>query len=220
MSENISGAPAPQQVAVRPPEAAEEPQGPRWLVWIGRFNTLLAGIGGVVVIGMMVHTVADVTARTFSGSSLPDTLAIVQYAWMPTLISLGLGYALLRGEHLSVDLLTAGTSARTQRILAIVGMIFLFVTTCLLMWFGFDSAEQAMQRDERATGANSVVIWPYRWVVLLGLFSLALQSVAELVRATVVRDYVPPDSEIPPVDDDTLVLDRADGSVAKEVGTR
>lgn len=207
-----------------PPRAGDEGVGVRGLGWITRFNTLLGLLGGLVVLLMMGHIVVDVIARAFFNAFLPDTLAIVQYVWMPSLVALGLGYALVRGEHLRVDLLTSPTGPRLQRIIEIVGMVSILVMAGALVWFGVESAQIAQQRGERAVGAHWVPIWPYRWVVLIGLASLALQAVAQLVHAIAAKNFVPTDefgsAAIEKGRAPLLADVEVDGSVDKEVRTQ
>lgn len=166
-----------------------------WLKWIDRFNILLAIIGGVATVGLMVTVVIDVTGRSLFDRPLQGTLELTQFAWMPTLVSLGLGYALLRGEHIRVNLLTAPTGQRVQRIIEIVGMTFTLGVTVLFLWFGFEKAMDAMGYGEKATLTPWLLIWPYRWVLAVGLVGLLLQAVAQLLRAITVSEFTATDQD-------------------------
>jgi TRAP-type mannitol/chloroaromatic compound transport system permease small subunit len=192
----------------RPPQAKGAPQmtGPlvtvtetperfSWLRWIDRGNTVLAVVGGVATVGLMLNIVADVIGRFFFNHPLPGTLDLTQFAWMPMLISLGLGYALLRGEHIRVNLLTAPTGERTQRVIEIVAMVFTIVTVAMLIWFGIEKADDAMGFGEKAVGTQWLVIWPFRWIIVVGLVGLLLQAVAQLIRAIVVAEFRPADED-------------------------
>lgn len=170
-----------------------------WLKWIDRFSVLLAVLGGVATVGLMLNVVIDVIGRFFFNQPLPGTLDLTQFTWMPSLVSLGLGYALLRGEHIRVSLLTGPTGSRTQRIIEIVGMVFTLGTTALLILFGTEKAAEAMEFGEKAVGTPWLEIWPYRWVIVVGMVGLILQALAALLRAITV-------SEFKPVDDDEAVV--------------
>jgi TRAP-type mannitol/chloroaromatic compound transport system permease small subunit len=175
--------------------SAKTPDRFTWLKWIDRFNTLLAVIGGVATVGLMLNIVVDVIGRYFFNRPLPGTLDMTQFAWMPMLVSLGLGYALLRGEHIRVNLLTAPTGPRTQRIIEIVGMVFTLGTVAMLIWFGSEKAADAMGFGEKAVGTPWLAIWPFRWVITLGLVGLLLQAFAQLLRAIVVKEFRPVDED-------------------------
>lgn len=166
-----------------------------WVKWIDRFSLLLAILGGLATVGLMLNVVADVIGRFFFNRPLPGTLDLTQFAWMPTLVSLGLGYALLRGEHIRVNLLTSPTGPRTQRVIEIVGMAFTLGTTALLIWFGAEKAASAADFGEKAVGTPWLQIWPFRWVIVVGLIGLLLQALAQLLRAITVTHFVPGDAD-------------------------
>ena len=180
-----------------------------WLKWIDRFSTLLAVLGGVATIGLMLNVVLDVLGRYFFNRPFPGTLDMAQFAWMPTLVSLGLGYALLRGEHIRVNLLTAPTGPRTQRIIEIVAMAFTLGTTALFIWFGAEKAAEAMEFGEKAVGTPWLLIWPFRWVIVVGMVALFLQAAALLIRAITVEEFRPNDDDelISVIADDTAALE-------------
>lgn len=183
-----------------------------WLKWIDRFSILLAILGGVATVGLMANVVADVVGRFFFNHPLPGTLDLTQFAWMPSLVSLGLGYALLNGEHIRVNLLTAPTRERTQRVIEIVGMAFTFLTVILFIWFGVEKAQDAMGFNEKAVGTPWLEIWPFRWVIVLGMIGLLLQSFAQVVRAITVDIFRPDD------DDEAAAAIEAEESVFAEFG--
>ncbi len=166
-----------------------------WLKWIDRFNTLLAVLGGIATVGLMINIVLDVLGRFFFNRPLPGTLDLTQFAWMPSLVSLGLGYALLRGEHIRVNLLTAPTGERTQRIIEIVSMVFTLGTVALFIWFGSEKAVEAMNFGEKAVGTPWLEIWPYRWIIVVGMLGLLLQAIAVLLRAITVEKFIPVDED-------------------------
>lgn len=194
---------------VRPPRTSIDPSqmtGPMvavadsderlpWLKWIDRFSTLLAALGGIATAGLMLNVVFDVLSRAAFNRPLQGTLDLTQFAWMPTAVSLGLGYALLRGEHVRVNLLTGPTGPRTQRIIEIASMIFTLFTLALMIWFSVEKAQAAMGFDERAVGTPWLDIWPFRWVIIVGMLGLFLQSVASLLRAIAVAEFRPSDAD-------------------------
>lgn len=142
--------------------------------------------------GLMVNVGVDVQGRFFFNRPLTGTLDMTQLAWMPSLVALGLGYALLRGEHIRVNLLTAPTGPRASRVIEIVGMVFTSLTSGLFSWFGLEKANEARAFGEKAVGTPWLEIWPCRWVVVVGLVGLLLQSLASLIRAIRSRSSSPP----------------------------
>lgn len=154
-----------------------------WVSWIDAVTKVAATISSVLVAVMVIHIVVDAIARSMFHSPLPGTLEITQYAWMPSAIALGLGYALYRGEHIRVDLLTSGAGGRTRQVVEIVAMALTLVIVVLAAWAGFESAMDSMEKNEASQGYQWIIIWPGRIAVAVGLLALALQTLAQLVRA-------------------------------------
>jgi TRAP-type mannitol/chloroaromatic compound transport system permease small subunit len=188
------------------------------LVWIDRLNAGLATVGGMATIALMLHVTADVAARFLGGAPLPGTLDATQYGWMPMVVALGLGYALLRGEHIRVNLLTAPTGERTQRVIEIVGMTFTLATTGLFLWFGAVRAMENTRIGTHSPGAAWLPTWPFQWVVIIGLAGLLLQACAQLYRAFTVAEFVPDDEDEAVVALETAGMTSAEVSMAEGDG--
>lgn len=189
---------------------------PGWLRLIDRISIVLAALGGVATVGLMINVVLDVIGRSILNRPLPGTLEITQFAWMPTLVSLGLGYALLRGEHIRVNLLTSPTGPQTQRVVEIIAMTFTLATVGLFIWFGSQSALHSMDIGEWAVGASWLPVAPFRWIVVIGLAGLFLQCFASLWRAITVAEFVPDDDDeaIAAIEAESPVIEQLQGSDA------
>lgn len=160
-----------------------------WLKWIDRLSAVMAVVGGVATVGLMVNVIIDVTGRYFFHQPLRGTLELTQYGWMPTLVSLGLGYALLRGEHIRVNLLTAPTRPRTQRVIEISSMTFTLVTIALFAWLAAEKARSSTAFRESVVSVPWLEVWPFRWILVIGLMVLLLQTFATLARAITVEEF-------------------------------
>jgi|GEM_PF-950347 len=171
------------------PASFRESSEPRWLKAVDLVSLSLAVLGGVAAAVLALNVILDVVGRSFFTKPLPGTLDLTTYAWMPTLVSLGLGYALLRGEHIRVSLLTAGASPRVQRALEIFCMALLAVVAAMLAYYGMQKAMNASTYGESAVGTPWLTIWPFRWVVVAGLVGLALQAIAQFVRVVRMKDF-------------------------------
>ncbi|MFB9859482.1 TRAP transporter small permease subunit [Paenarthrobacter aurescens] len=188
-----------------------------WLKWVDRFSLLLAVLGGVATVLLVLTVVFDVIGRFFFNRPLPGTLDLTTFAFMPTLVSLGLGYALLRGEHIRVNLLTAPTGSRVQRIIEIVGMLFTLGTTALFILFGAEKAVAAMNGKEKAVGTPWLEIWPFRWIIVVGLIGLILQALAQLLRAITVKEFRAADEDEVAValEAETTILEELEPDLAR-----
>ncbi|MFI5623393.1 TRAP transporter small permease subunit [Nocardioides sp. NPDC051685] len=215
---------APRELATHS-TAAETKARPGWLRVLQVIDVMsiaCAAVGGVVLVAMMCTVIADVTRRTLSNNPLDGTLDLTQFAYMPTVIALGLGYALLRSDHIRVNLLTGSAGPRTQRILEVLGMAFTLGTAAFLMQFGAQKAQMAQQFDESSVGVDWLPIWPYRWVVVVGLAVLGFQAIAQLVRAVAEPDFTPSDEGdvASAIEDEEPLLDNVDGRIAVSLEVR
>lgn len=160
-----------------------------WIRWIDRVSIVTAVIGGIATVGLMLHVATDVAGRALANRPLSGTLDVTQYAWMPTLIALGLGYALQRGEHIRVSLMTAPAGPRTQRWVEVASMALTLIVAALFIWFGAENAQHSFAISESAVGASWLSIWPFRWIVVIGLIVLVLQTIATMTRVLTDPDF-------------------------------
>jgi TRAP-type C4-dicarboxylate transport system permease small subunit len=218
-AQNPDGPPvAPQGEPLTNSHAAADKSGPGWLKVlkvIDGLSVAFAAVGGVVLVAMMCTVIADVTRRTLWNDPVDGTLDLTQFAFMPTAIALGMGYALLRNEHIRVNLLTGPAGPRTQRILEVLGMAFTLGTVAVLMQFSAQKAQMARQFDEGSVSVDWLAIWPYRWAVVVGLAVLGLQAIAQLMRAVADPDFTPSDEGdvAAAIEDEEPLLDDIDGKV-------
>lgn len=161
-----------------------------WLRIIDRISISLAIVAGVGCLGMMLNIVADVIARAAS-RPLSGTVDLTQFAWMPVIVSLGLGYALLLGQHIRVTLLSGSASLGAQRIVEIVGLTVTLVTAAALAWYSMERALMATGIAEMPPSTPWLPIWAFRWVLVLGAVGFAMQAAAQLIRAITIPVFDP-----------------------------
>jgi TRAP-type C4-dicarboxylate transport system permease small subunit len=220
----LDGTPvAGENELMTPAAASPTTSAPRWLKLIDRLSLASAAVGAILLGGMVCTVVADVIRRNAFNRPVPGALELTQFAYMPTLISLGLGYALLRNEHIRVTLLTAPTGPKVQRVIEVLGMVLTIGAMGALAWFGAQRAQTAQLVDEHAVGVEWFAIWPYRWVAVVGMVVLGLQAIAQLVRAIVAPELIPTeDDEMAALADEEPLLAEIDDQihVAPEVDER
>lgn len=188
-----------------------------WTRWVDRLSVGFAVVGGIATVVLMVNVVVDVVGRVVFNHPLRGTLELTQFVWMPALVSLGLGYALLAGEHIRVNLLTAPTGPGTRRVVEIVSMAFSFVVVGLLLWFGVDKVVSSMAINEQAMGLPWLPVWPSRWVVVIGLAGLLLQTLAMIWSAITVDEFDSADEneELAAIEAEASVFDQLEDVAEK-----
>ena len=161
----------------------DKAQEPRWLLYMDKISLWTAIAGGIGGILMVANIVANVTSRSIAGTPLPGTLDLSTYIWMPIITVLGMGYALQRGEHIRVSLLTAPASTVTRRIVEVASMVLTTIILAALFYYTLIGALSAARISETATATPWLEIWPMRFVVAAGILVFTLQALAEFYRA-------------------------------------
>jgi len=98
------------------------------------------------------------------------------------LIAIGGGYALLRGSHVSVDVLASRLSSRKRTIMnAITGPV-LIVAVSLLLWKVTPYVWNSVIIREDYTSTWGPPIYPLKIVIFIGISAMLLQGIANWTR--------------------------------------
>lgn len=141
---------------------------------------VLAALASGCIAVLMLLTVVDVIRRNLTGRALPGTVEYSELL-MVALVFLGLATAQRRKDHVAVNIVTSRLPPRTSRIIQLVGysVVLLFI-----VWMAWETAAEAVKslvRGEVRIGLQSVVVWPARVAIPLGLTALTLQLLADVV---------------------------------------
>ena len=156
----------------------------RGLAWAS--GALLA-LGAILMGIMALHVVIDVIGRAFK-APLPGTVEMVSRYYMVGVIFLPLAYVQSRRAHIATDQFIAWMPRRALEIVTgcvgILGTIVLLV----LAWRGLGEAIRTTAlNDQAVTGDISLITWPARWFVPLGLGTMAAQTLVQGVRDLIGR---------------------------------
>lgn len=98
------------------------------------------------------------------------------------LIAIGGGYALLRGSHVSVDVLASRLSSRKRTIMnAITGPV-LIVAVSLLLWKVTPYVWNSVIIREDYTSTWGPPIYPLKVIIFIGISAMLLQGIANWTR--------------------------------------
>ncbi len=143
----------------------------------------LAIAGGVAMVLMMLHIVADVATKYLFNDPIDGTTEIVAAYYMVAVVFLPLAYVTFAEGHLIVELFTARLSGRP--LAALVGCAGL-VTLLYLLFFIYHTGVEAVRRTREGeaweTSVDLVAVWPSRWFLTVGLAAMALYVLLALVR--------------------------------------
>ena len=148
----------------------------RFIDWVGRATSWLA----LVIVVLMATNV--VLRYLFSyGSVWAQEL---EWHLLAPLILFGIAYALLKGEHVRVDVLYARFSPRAQERVNLVSALLCLAISLIIVYLSIHYVQQAYVIDEKSPDPGGLT---HRWVlkafIPVGFVLLALQSVAEIVKS-------------------------------------
>ena len=138
----------------------------------------------VLVLTLMVLMVYEVVVRY--AFAAPTVWGYEVSTWvMGASFVLAIAYALMTDSHVRVDFLHDFLGRSTRYAFDLLGYV-LFVLPLLLwlswgMWDYFDGAFKTAERSGQS--AWNPVIWPFRLVLFLGIVTLTLQVIAEVVKS-------------------------------------
>ncbi|MBI2494392.1 MAG: TRAP transporter small permease [Candidatus Rokubacteria bacterium] len=147
--------------------------------WASRAGAV---VGAVALAAMILLITAQVVSRRLL--SVPLVVADEVSGYLLVIVTfMGLGYALLNGDHIQVTLLTERLQARTRARLRVAWCVIaasylslLLVRTAALAWESF-------HRQTFSVSATNFLLWPIQAFVPLGFAVLLLQLLAELALA-------------------------------------
>jgi TRAP-type mannitol/chloroaromatic compound transport system permease small subunit len=148
----------------------------RLIDWVGRAASWIA-------LAIVLLMAANVVLRyLFSfGSVWAQEL---EWHLLAPLILFGIAYALLKGEHVRVDVLYAGFSARGKERVNLASAVLCLAISVIIVYVSIHYVQQSYVIDEKSPDPGGLT---HRWVlkalIPAGFALLALQSVAEILKS-------------------------------------
>jgi TRAP-type C4-dicarboxylate transport system permease small subunit len=169
------------------------------ILWAKRYFfppvKILHILGYCILFALMFLTVGDVIGRKLAGSisffnPIPGTFELTEYALI-IIVFASLGYTQLKGEHISIDIITSRFPKRGQAILDSLLTLVGLVMFGLVAWQGIVYAGRLMEGNN-VSGVLSIPQWPFALIVAAGsiiyclaLLAFFLNSVAKAVKHVV-----------------------------------
>lgn len=140
----------------------------RWVSWL-----LLAAV--------LISAGNAVVRKAFDISS--NAWLEVQWYLYGTVFMLAGAYALLKNEHVRIDILSSGWSKRTRDLIDLVlHTIFLLPFAGLMTYLAWPWFWLSYQSGEVSSNAGGLIIWPAKLVVLIGFSLLLAQGFSEIIK--------------------------------------
>jgi len=93
------------------------------------------------------------------------------------------GYALLRKEHIRIDIIANHLSERANQRIALFGHVFFLVPLCLIMiYFCWPYFLESVRVNEHSSNAGGLVRWPVKLMMVVGFALLLMQGISEIIK--------------------------------------
>lgn len=110
----------------------------------------------------------------------------IQWYLFGMAVFLGAPLLLKLNEHVRVDVLYGGRSARTKAWIDALGLLCVLIPLCAIVaWLSWPVAWDAYLQREMSPSAGGLIRWPIKAAIPLGFAWLALHGLAELFRRVV-----------------------------------
>lgn len=137
-------------------------------------------ISATAVAAMMILTVIDVLLRAFADSYLAGSYEYVSLLFV-LVVYLGLTLAQRDDEHISIDVLYAKLPRSLRKFTQACWLILLLALVAPLTVYSGISTWTNYQLGDTILGIKPVVTWPARLAIVIGLFTLSLRVMVQLV---------------------------------------
>ena len=147
---------------------------------ISRFFGAIAAALVIVLVALMLYDVVLrylFNAPTIWGNDLNTWLMGASFV-------LSIAYAMSTDSHVRVDLLYDRRTRPRIRYFDLVGLTLIILPTVTWVTLGlFDHFMTAYQSGERSgSGGWNPIVWPFKFVLLVGFAIFTLQIVAEIIK--------------------------------------
>jgi TRAP-type mannitol/chloroaromatic compound transport system permease small subunit len=135
----------------------------------------------LVLIAVLVSSVNASVRKVFDMSS--NAFLELQWYLFSAIFLLGAGYALLKQEHVRIDVIYGRFPKRVQIWIDILGtLLFLMPMALLILWHSWPVFVNALLSNEQSSSAGGLTVWPVRLLLPAGFALLIVQAVSELIK--------------------------------------
>jgi len=150
---------------------------------IKKIGEVLALVGGVMIIAMMLHIVADVAMKYLLNDPIDGTTEIVAAYYMVGVVFLPLCYVTFTSGHIVVETFTQRLAARPLRLItACAGLATLGYLSFITYYTVIEALRRTEEGEAWETSVDLVAVWPSRWLLPIGLAAMALYVLFDVVQ--------------------------------------
>ncbi|MGV0816433.1 TRAP transporter small permease subunit [Martelella sp. AMO21009] len=164
---------------------------------IDRLNEFIGhSVSWLLLVAILVSAGNAVSRKLFSLSS--NAMLELQWYLYGAVFMLATAYALLKNEHIRIDILSGSWSRRTRDWIDLVlHIIFLVPFASMMVYLSWPWFLRSFLSGEHSTNAGGLILWPAKSFILIGFILLLLQAFSEIIkRAAALSGHLKEDQEL------------------------
>lgn len=153
----------------------------RFVNLVDKSNRWIANVVRFIVLAVMLTGVYEVTSRyIFNRPTI--------WVWetngllLCLFVALAGGFTLLVEGHVRVDIFYTRLSPRKKAIVSLLTSPFMFLFLGILLWHGIPLSWESLQGLERSHTTFYPYIFPFKIMLVVGIFLFLMQGLANVVR--------------------------------------
>lgn len=151
-----------------------------------------------LILAMVLVSTLNAIARKFLNLGSNSWLELQWYMFSAVFLGCA-GYALLRKEHIRIDIIASHLSDRANHRIALFGHLFFLIPLCVMMlYLSWPYFIESVRVGEVSSNAGGLVRWPAKLMLIVGFGLLLLQGLSEAIKQIGVMRGVYVDPRTPP----------------------
>jgi TRAP-type mannitol/chloroaromatic compound transport system permease small subunit len=135
----------------------------------------------LILAATMISAVNAILRKAFSIGS--NAALEIQWYLFAGVFMLGVGYVMLKNDHVRIDFISGKFSKRTNAIIDAIGIVVFTIPLAIIMidlaWPYF---MRAYESGEMSQNAGGLIRWPAIFLIPVGFAVLLMQAVSELIK--------------------------------------
>jgi TRAP-type mannitol/chloroaromatic compound transport system permease small subunit len=153
--------------------------------WLGRW------LSWAVLVAVIISAVNATVRKIFDTSS--NSFLELQWVLFSLVFLLCSPWALLKNEHIRIDIINFKLPLKVRSWIDLIGHIFFLLPfTIILLWTSIPFFLNSYRINEQSFSAGGLPQWPAKSLIMAGMALLFVQGVSELIkRLAVMRGIIP-----------------------------
>lgn len=149
---------------------------------VDRLNTLVGRSAvWLVLLAVLISSINAVVRKLFNVSS--NAFLEMQWYLFAAVFLLCAPYALLKNEHVRIDVISGRFSLRSRIRMELAGtLLFLLPIASIVLYFSWHVFLDALHSGEVSPNDGGLPLWPARLLVPVGFLLLILQALSQAIK--------------------------------------